>query len=84
MVSGSWVLQHSRPAPYDFVVIVIREALEHDCASDGLTLTSRVCIVCQGSARWVSTCARWCVTAQGRPNVSSILLEEPKAVCVLH
>jgi len=64
--------------------MVIREALEHDSANDKPTLTSRVWIVCQGSARWVSTCAGWCVTALGWRNVSSIPLAEPKAVCVLH
>jgi len=34
--------------------MVIREALQHDSAIDWLTLTSRVGIVCQGWARWMS------------------------------
>ena len=73
MVSGSWVLSHSRPAPHDLVVMVIREAVQHDSANDWLTVASRVGIVCQGSARWVSTWVRGCVTAQRRLDVSTIL-----------
>jgi len=34
MVSGSWVLKHSRPAPHDLVVMVIREAVQSDSAND--------------------------------------------------
>jgi len=34
MVSGSWVLSHSRPAPHDLVVMVIREAMQYESASD--------------------------------------------------
>jgi hypothetical protein len=54
MVSGSWVFAHSRPAPHDLVVMVIRETVQHDSANDRLTLTSRAGIVCQGWARWMS------------------------------
>ena len=83
MVSGSWVFAHSRPAPHDRVVMVIREAVQYDSVSDWLTLTSRVGVVCRGTARRVSTWATRCVTAQGWPNVSSILLDDLKAVRAL-
>jgi len=38
--------------------MVIREALQKDSANDGLTLTSRVRIVCQAWARWMSVSPR--------------------------
>jgi len=47
VVSGSWVLKHSRPAPHDLVVMVIRDAVQHDSAIDGPTVTSAVAIVCR-------------------------------------
>ena len=80
MVSGSWVFLHSRPAPHDLAVMVIREAVQHDIANDRLTLTSRVGIVCQGLARWVSTWARRYLSAPDRPNVSTFPLDDLKAV----
>jgi hypothetical protein len=52
--------------------MVIREAVQHDSANDWLTVASRVGIVCQGSARWVSTWVRRGVTAQSRLDVSTI------------
>ena len=64
MVSGSWVFQHSRPAPHDRVVMVTREAVQYDSASDRLTLTSRAGIVCQGWARWMSAWLQASVRAQ--------------------
>jgi len=63
--------------------MVIREAHQRDSANDKPTLTSRVWIVCQGSVRWVSTCARWSVTAPDWPNVSSVPLDDPNAVRAL-
>ena len=63
--------------------MVTREAVQYDSASDWLTVASRVGIVCQGSASWVSTWARRCVTAQGRPNVSTIPLDDMKAARAL-
>jgi len=52
------------------VVMVTRQALKHDSANDQLTLTSRVGIVCQGWARWVSVWPQASVRARVWQDVS--------------
>jgi len=58
--------------------MVIREAHQTDSANDKPTLTSRVWIVYQGWARWVSAGLRVSMTALCLPNVSTIPLKNWK------
>jgi hypothetical protein len=53
--------------------MVIRGALREDSANDGLTLTSRVRIVCQDWARGVSGCTR----VRGRPRADNVSVSFP-------
>ncbi len=52
MVSGSRVFLHSRPALHDLIVMVTREDLQKDDASDYPKLTIGTRIVCQARAGW--------------------------------